>query len=94
MSVTIKAYSKEKQRKLNGEDITAIDREEYSTNHQIYDYNKIQAEIPPSLQPGILPPLAKDALVPGGDWSNPKINFVFVIHLNLTKPVTNTPKSC
>ena len=29
-----------------------------------------------------------------GHWSNPKINFVFVIHLNLAKPVTNTLKSC
>ncbi len=26
-------------------------------------------------------------------WSDPKINFVFVIHLNLAKPITNTLKS-
>ncbi len=60
MSELIKAYSKEKQRRLNDEDITAIDREEYSTNNQIYDHKKIQAEIPLPLQPEIPPPLAKD----------------------------------
>ena len=49
-SELIKAYSEEKQRRLNGEDITAIDREEYSTNDQIYNHNKIQAEIPLSNQ--------------------------------------------
>jgi hypothetical protein len=27
-------------------------------------------------------------------WSIPKINFVFVIHFNLAKPVTNTLKYC
>jgi hypothetical protein len=26
-------------------------------------------------------------------WSIPKINFIFVIHLNLAKPITNTLKS-
>ncbi len=27
-------------------------------------------------------------------WSIPKTLFVFVIHLNLAKPITNTLKSC
>jgi hypothetical protein len=67
MSELIKAYSKEKQRRLNGEEITVIDREEYSTNDQIYNQNEIQAEIPPLLQPEILTPLAKDTQVSGGD---------------------------
>jgi hypothetical protein len=68
MSELINAYSKEKQRRLNGEDITAIDREEYSIKDQVYDHNKIQAEILPPLQPEILPPLAKDTQVPGEDF--------------------------
>jgi hypothetical protein len=68
MSELIKAYSKEKQGRLNGEDITAVEREENITNNQIYDHNKIQAEFPPPLQPEIPPPLAKDTQVQGGDF--------------------------
>ncbi len=68
MSELIKAYSKEKQKRLIGEDITAIGREECSTNNQIYDHNESQAESPPPLQSEIPPPLAKDTQVPGGDF--------------------------
>ncbi len=68
MSELIKAYSKEKQKRLIGEDITAIGREECSTNNQIYNHNESQAENPLPLQSEIPPPLAKDTQVPGGDF--------------------------